>query len=52
MLRYLARGKVQRAHTPELLVKMRPGGESIRPIGRINRKSMEDLRAIRRIEVG
>ncbi|SHF44237.1 Glycosyl transferase family 2 [Ruegeria intermedia] len=52
MLRYLWRGKIRLAYVPEVLVKMRVGGESNRSIGRIIRKSREDYRAIRRNEVG
>jgi len=52
MLRYLARGGVRLAYIPEVLVKMRLGGESNRSIDRILRKSREDLKAIRRNGVG
>lgn len=52
MLRYLARGRIRLAYIPEVLVKMRVGGESNRSLGRILRKSREDYRALRRNEVG
>lgn len=52
MLRYLAKGKISLAYVPEVLVKMRVGGESNRSIERILRKSREDYQAIRRNEVG
>ena len=52
MLRYLWGGKIKLAYIPEVLVKMRLGGESNRSIGRILRKSREDLRAIRKNGVG
>lgn len=52
MLRYLARGGIRLAYIPEVLVKMRLGGESNRSLGRIVRKSREDYRAIRRNGVG
>jgi glycosyltransferase involved in cell wall biosynthesis len=52
MLRYLARGKIHLAYIPEVLVKMRVGGESNRSLSRILRKSREDYTALRRNEVG
>jgi len=52
MLRYLVRGKIRLAYIPEVMVKMRVGGESNRSLGRIMTKSTEDLRAIRRHGVG
>lgn len=52
MLRYLVRGQISLAYIPEVLVKMRLGGESNRSLERILRKSREDLRAIRKNGVG
>ncbi|KUJ85161.1 glycosyltransferase [Ruegeria marisrubri] len=52
MLRYLWRGKIRLAYVPEVLVKMRVGGESNRSLGRIIQKSREDYRALRRNGVG
>ncbi|WP_108222455.1 glycosyltransferase family 2 protein [Cereibacter azotoformans] len=52
MLRWLANGHIRLAYIPEVLVKMRTGGESNRSLGHILRKSREDLRALRRNEVG
>lgn len=52
MLRYLARGNIRLAYIPEVLVKMRVGGESNRSLSRILRKSREDYVALRRNEVG
>lgn len=52
MLRYLVSGKIKLAYVPEVLVKMRLGGESNRSLDRIMRKSKEDLVAIRRNAVG
>tara|TARA_B100000678_G_scaffold286405_1_gene291078 strand:+ start:644 stop:1405 length:762 start_codon:yes stop_codon:yes gene_type:complete len=52
MLRYLVRGNLKLAYIPEVLVKMRLGGESNRSLERILRKSREDLRAIRKNGVG
>ena len=52
MLRYLWRGNIRLAYLPEVLVKMRVGGESNRSLGRILRKSREDYRAMQRNGVG
>lgn len=52
MLRYLAIGKIKLAYIPEVLVKMRTGGESNRSLERILKKSREDYRAIRKNKVG
>lgn len=52
MLRYLVKGNIRLAYIPEVLVKMRLGGESNRSLERIVRKSREDLRALRRNGVG
>lgn len=52
MLRYLVRGKIRLAYIPEVLVKMRVGGESNRSLARVLRKSREDYTALRRNEVG
>ncbi len=52
MLRYLVKGQIKLAYIPEVLVKMRIGGESNRSLSRILLKSREDLQAIRRNGVG
>ncbi len=52
MLRYLWTGNARLAYLPEVLVKMRVGGESNRSLGRIARKSREDYLALRRNGVG
>lgn len=52
MLRYLARGDISLAYIPEVLVKMRVGGESNRSFSRIVQKSREDYIALRRYGVG
>lgn len=52
MLRYMAKGGIALAYIPEVLVKMRVGGESNRSIERVVQKSREDLTAIRRNGVG
>lgn len=52
MLRYLVKGQIKLAYVPEVLVKMRVGGESNRSFNRIIAKSREDYLAIRRNNVG
>ena len=52
MLRWLVKGRIRLAYIPQVLVRMRVGGESNRSIDRIIRKSREDYRAIRRHGVG
>lgn len=52
ILRYLFQGKLTLAYIPEVLVKMRHGGESNRSLERIFKKSIEDYRAIRKNRVG
>lgn len=52
VLRYLWKGRIQLAYIPEVLVKMRVGGESNRSLSRIIRKSREDYRALRSNGVG
>jgi len=52
ILRYFSSDGFRAAYIPEVLVKMRVGGESNRSLGRIMRKSREDYTAIRRNGVG
>lgn len=52
MLRYLVKGDIRLAYIPEVLVKMRVGGESNRSLSRILQKSREDYTAMRRHGVG
>lgn len=52
MLRWLVQGQIRLSYIPEVMVRMRVGGESNRSLGRILRKSREDYRAIRRHGVG
>jgi len=52
ILRWLGRGNISLAYIPEVLVKMRVGGESNRSLSRILRKSREDYRALRSNNVG
>lgn len=52
MLRFLGRAKIRTAYIPDVLVKMRLGGESNRSLSNIIRKSKEDYRALRQNGVG
>lgn len=52
ILRYFSSEGFRARYIPEVLVKMRVGGESNRSLGRILRKSHEDWRAIRKNGVG
>lgn len=52
ILRWFGKGAIRAAYIPEVLVKMRLGGESNRSLERIWRKSREDLQALRSNGVG
>lgn len=52
ILRYFGKGGISAVWLPEVLVKMRVGGESNRSLGRVLRKSREDYRALRQNGVG
>lgn len=52
MLRWLGQGGIRLAYIPEVLVKMRLGGESNSSLRRILLKSREDYRAIRANKAG
>ncbi|MFA8444029.1 glycosyltransferase family 2 protein [Yoonia sp.] len=52
ILRWFGKGKLKPAYVPQVLVKMRVGGESNRSFERILRKSREDYRALRTNGVG
>lgn len=52
MLRYLVKGHIRLRYIPEVMVKMRVGGESNRSLSRIFLKSREDYTAIRRHGIG
>lgn len=52
ILRWFGNGKINAAYIPEVLVKMRTGGESNGSLGRIFRKSCEDYRALRSNRAG
>lgn len=52
ILRYFSGGSLKVDYLPEVLVKMRLGGESNRSLERIVRKSREDYRALRKNHVG
>lgn len=52
MLRLFSRPDLQTHYIPEVLVRMRVGGVSNRSLSTIYRKSMEDLRALRKNQIG
>lgn len=52
ILRFLGRGNLTCRYLPEVLVKMRTGGNSNRSLRNIRRKSVEDYRALRANKVG
>jgi len=52
VLRYLKAGCIRLAYVPDVLVKMRVGGESNRSLSRVLRKMREDYVALRRNRVG
>lgn len=52
VLRYFSREDLRPVYIPEVLVKMRIGGESNRSLGRILRKSREDYRALKANRIG
>lgn len=52
ILRWFGQGAIRAAYIPEVLVKMRLGGESNRSLERIWAKSREDLQALRSSGIG
>lgn len=52
MLRWLWAGQLKPKYIPEVMVKMRMGGESNKSITRILQKSKEDYRALKKNNVG
>lgn len=52
ILRWFGTGAIKVVYLPEVLVKMRTGGESNRSLGRILRKTREDYRALRVNRIG
>jgi len=52
VLRYFSQTQVQPVYLPQVLVKMRVGGESNRSLDRLVRKSREDYAALRQNGVG
>jgi len=52
ILRYFGKGGISAAYVPEVLMKMRMGGESNRSFSRILRKSQEDYRALKKNNIG
>lgn len=52
VLRYFGVAKIRAAYVPQVLVKMRVGGESNRSLGAMLTKSREDYRALRKNRIG
>ena len=52
VLRYFVKGGIRAAYVPEVLVRMRLGGESNRSLRQLLRKSREDYRALRSTGMG
>ena len=52
VLRYFGKGGIRAAYVPEVLVRMRLGGESNRSLRQLLRKSREDYRALRSTGMG
>lgn len=52
ILRWFGHGAIRPCYIPEVLVKMRVGGESNRSLSRVLRKSREDYRALRANGIG
>lgn len=52
ILRWFSKGRLQAGYIPEVLVKMRVGGESNKSMAKILRKSQEDYRALRANQIG
>jgi glycosyltransferase involved in cell wall biosynthesis len=52
VLRFLAVSKIRATYIPEVLVRMRAGGISNRSLRTIARKSLEDIKVLRRNKVG
>jgi glycosyltransferase involved in cell wall biosynthesis len=52
ILRYFGKGGVKSAYLPEVLVKMRVGGESNRSLKNLLLKACEDYRALRSNDIG
>jgi glycosyltransferase len=52
ILRYFGKGGISAAYLPQVLTRMRVGGESNASLRKILRKSREDYRALRQNEVG
>jgi glycosyltransferase involved in cell wall biosynthesis len=52
VLRWFGHGGITSTYIPEVLVRMRVGGESNRSLSRIIRKSREDYRALRTNRIG
>jgi len=52
ILRFLGTNKISVVYLPEVLIKMRIGGESNKSIKNIIRKMKEDIRALKKNRIG
>ena len=52
MLRFLSKYKISTDYIPNVLIKMRVGGESNKSLKNVIRKSTEDLQAMRNNNIG
>lgn len=52
ILRWFGQGEIKAHYIPEVLVKMRIGGESNKSFGKVMMKSREDYRALRSNQIG
>ena len=52
MLRFLGKYKISTTYIPNVLIKMRVGGESNKSLKNVIRKSMEDLQAMKNNNMG
>jgi len=52
ILRFLGVQKISMAYLPEVLIKMRLGGESNKNLKNLKRKTAEDVRALRNNKIG
>ena len=52
VLRFLGVHKISTAYLPEVLIKMRLGGESNKSFANLRRKTKEDIKALRKNNIG
>ncbi|MDF1884415.1 glycosyltransferase [Sulfurimonas sp. SAG-AH-194-C21] len=52
VLRFLGVQKISTAYLPEVLIKMRLGGESNKSLSNLKKKTLEDIRALKKNNIG